>query len=125
MTHNTAYQRWRLPRTGDLRQRIRIDRWQDQPVGSFAIQASVAAGFYVWARVQAVGGQIYYGSKQTGDNITHRFLVRSMRGKTDPPSLTAEHVLEASSMRYRVRRVYDLEQRFTVIEATELGAVGA
>lgn len=114
-----------LPQIGELNSRVRIRRWQDLATGEFDIVQQHDEGIQTWARVEAVGAQTYYGSKQTGEGITHRFTLRWWRGKIDVRSITAEHIIEYDGMRYRVKRVNDLHnaRRFIVAEATELGAL--
>jgi SPP1 family predicted phage head-tail adaptor len=109
----------RKPSAGALDRRIALRRWQDQPNSAFGIDQTYDAGVTVWGRIEPVGGSVYYGSKQTGDSVSHRITVRHVTG------ITAEHVAECDGVRYRVRRVSDLagERRFTVLEVEELGAI--
>jgi SPP1 family predicted phage head-tail adaptor len=107
------------PAPGDLDRRVTLRLWQDQPNAAFGIDQTYDAGVTVWARIEPVGGSVYYGSKQTGEGVSHRITVRHR------PGITAGHVAESGGLRYRVRRVSELggERRFTVLEVEELGAV--
>lgn len=115
----------REPGAGELNRRALIRKWEDVPNAAFGLDQTFDAGFACWASVEPIGGATYYGAKQTGDQVTHRIIVRRVAGKTDPASVTAEHVVEIGGMRYRVRRVTDMNdgRRFTAIEAEELGAI--
>jgi len=123
MAYHHLYAGLKPPQIGELGQRITIYRCQDQPTGTADIQQTLSGAMKVWAKIIAVGAQTYYSSKQTGDNITHRFIVRTVRGKIDARSITPEHAIENDGLRYRIRRVNDVGQTrlFTVMEATELG----
>lgn len=115
----------REPTAGELNRRATIRLWQDVPNAAFGLDQTFDAGYACWAKVEPVGGATYYGAKQTGDQVTHRITVRRVAGKTDPASVTGSHVVEIDGMRYRVRRVTDMNdgRRFTAIEAEELGAI--
>ncbi len=108
-----------LPTIGELNRLVTIRRWQDMPNAAFGVDQTFDAGVSLWAKVEPVAGVIYYGTKQTGENVTHRFTIRY---RTD---ISAEHVIEYAGNRYRIQRVSDLNgaHRFTVMEAQELGAI--
>lgn len=108
-----------LPTVGELNRLVTIRRWQDVPNAAFGVDQTFDAGVQVWAKVEPVAGAIYYGTKQTGENVTHRFVIRYRIG------ITAEHVVEYAGVRYRIQRVSDMNdaRRFTVIEAQELGTI--
>ena len=117
----------REPSTGELNRRALIRKRQGTPDAQFGIAETYDAGFPCWAKVEPIGGATYYGAQQTDDKVTHRIIVRRVAGKTDPLSVTAEHVVDLAGLRYRVRRVTDLNdaRRVTAIEAEELGAIPA
>lgn len=115
----------RLPSSGDLRRRVTIRYWQDSPNVAFGLTPVFTEDYTCWAKIEPVGGSIYWGSKQTGDTVTHRVIVRYVAGKTDPASITGEHVIESEGTRYRVRRVSDINdaRRFVAVEVEQLGDV--
>lgn len=123
MSYHHLYTSLKTPQVGELGKRIAIYRCQDQPTGTVDIQQTLSGVLKAWAKIVAVGAQVYYSSKQTGDNVTHRFIVRTVPSKIDARSITLEHVIEYDGLRYRIRRVNDIGKTklFTVIEATELG----
>lgn len=115
----------RLPASGDLRRRVTIRYWQDSPNVAFGLTPVFTEDYTCWAKIEPVGGSIYWGSKQTGDTVTHRVIVRYVAGKTDPDSITGEYVIESEGTRYRVRRVSDINdaRRFVAVEVEQLGDV--
>lgn len=115
----------REPKAGDLNRTATIRQWQDVPNVAFGLDPQYDAGVTCKANVEPVGGALFYGSQQVEAAVTHRIIVRRMPGKTDPASITGEHVVEVGGMRYRVKRVTDINgaRRFTAIEAEELGAI--
>lgn len=100
----------RAPRAGELHHRVRILTWRDQPTGEAAATPEFEFAATCWARLEPVGEVILQGSRNAGDQVTHRMFVRR---RTD---LTVRHVVEHDGKRYRVRRVTELsgERRFTV-----------
>lgn len=125
MAYHHLYASLKPPQIGELAKRIAIYRCQDQPTGTVDLQQTLSGSMKAWAKIIAVGAQTYYSSKQTGDNVTHRFIVRTVPGKIDARNITLEHEIKYDGLRYRIRRVNHIgaTRLFTVIEATELGEV--
>lgn len=109
---------------GELKNPVVIKRWQDVPVGAFNINQTVDAGVQVWAKIENVGNAIFWGTKQIGEGVTHRMIMRRSE-QVDENSITGEHVIEFNNERYRVKRVADYykEQSFVMVECEKLGAV--
>ena len=109
----------REPATGELIWLTTIRKWQDVPGFDNAIDQTFDAGVKAWAKLTPVAGSTYYGSKQTGDDVTHRFEIRYLDG------ITAEHVVELNNIRYRVKRMSHMNgaRRFTALEVKELGTI--
>ena len=107
------------PTAGELNRRVTILRQQDFPDATDGIDQTNTEVATVWAKIQPVGGGVYYGSVQTDNAVTHRITIRR---RTD---VTTEHVIDHGGTRYRVKRSADLGTRreFTVIDVEELGAV--
>lgn len=113
-----------LPQAGELDRRIIIKEQSDIPAMGAAITQNFTTVATVWAKHQPVGSAIFFGTKQIGEDVTDRFIVR--RNTTiNEQTVTANHVIEFSGNRYRVRRASDLEgaRQYTMIEAEGLGNV--
>lgn len=112
------------PAIGELNRRVVIRKFHDVPNINFGTTQTVDAGITCWAKMSAVGGAMYWGTKSVGDDITHRFWVRYGTG-TRQQDITGEHVIEHSGLRYRVKRSSDWEdaRTHTMIETTLLGAI--
>lgn len=107
---------------GELTRRVWIRKWMDVPNGSFGITQVVDVGIRRFAKIQPVSGVLYWGTKQVGEEITHKIFVRYAGCK--PESITGAHVVEAEGRRYRVKRATDVEDRkFTMIEVTDIGNI--
>ena len=108
---------------GSLNRRIVIKRWQDVPVGAFHVEQTYDEGVQVWAKVEPVGSQVYWGTHQIGEQVTHRFIIRRVQGVTDERTITAQHIVQYNGYRYTIKRVNDYKDahRFVVIEAQEVG----
>ena len=113
-----------LPLAGDLNRRIVIKSQSDIPAMGAAITQNFTTVASMWAKHQPVGGAIFFGTKQVGEDVTDRFIMR--RNTTiNEQTITANHVIDFAGSRYRVRRASDLEgaRQFTMIEAECLGNV--
>jgi hypothetical protein len=113
-----------LPAAGELNRYIAIKAQTDMPAMGAAITQSFLLVSNAWAKHQPVGAAIFFGTKQVGEGVTDRFIVR--RNSTiNEQTVTANHVVEINNTRYRVRRASDLEgaRQFTMIEAECLGNV--
>jgi len=113
-----------LPAAGELDRRIAIRTQVDMPAMGAAITQSFTTLATVWAKHQPVGSAIFFGTKQVGEDVTDRFIVR--RNTTvNEQTVSANHVIEFAGNRYRVRRASDLEgaRQYTMIETECLGNV--
>ncbi len=112
------------PPIGELNRRVRIRIWTDTPNVSFGITPIEDMGVFRFAKISPVSGTYNWGTKQIGDEITHRVWLRYGAGTT-PEDITGAHVIEYKNRRYRVKRATNLEdsQRFTMIEVTDLGNI--
>ncbi len=109
----------RMPTAGELRDRITIKDWQDAPNATAGIDQGFTNPVDVWAKVEPVGSAIYHGTAQTDNAISHRFYIRFING------ITVDKVIEYEGIRYRIKRMSDLQFRkqFLIIEAEELGTI--
>ena len=109
----------RPPRAGDLRHRVRILLRQDFPDDTDGIEQARPEVATVWARIEPVGGGVYFGTVQIDKAVTHRITIRR---RTD---ITAEHEVEGDGRRFRVKRSADLgtAREFTVLDVEELGVL--
>lgn len=110
-----------LPLPSEMNTLVTLKAWTDVPDGGFGVDATFSAGVQLWCKKEPVGATIYYGSMQTGQQVTHRFIARHREG------ITVEHVLEdtRANRRYYVRRVTDINgmRRFISIECEEREAL--
>lgn len=112
------------PDSGDMQRQVTIKLWSDVPNAAFGLDQTFDAGLQRWAKVEPIVGVAYWGSKQAGEDATHRFWVRYGEG-TKPEQVTGQHVIEWAGRRYRVIRSINVgdAQRFTAIECKDLGAI--
>jgi len=112
-----------LPTTGELTARIAIRPWSDSPNAAFGLDTTFGAPLYRWARKRSAGAMVHYGSKQTGDAVTHFFDLRRGAG-TKPEDFNGSQVIEHGGHRYRVLRAADMNGAvlFTTVECTQIGA---
>lgn len=107
-----------------LRSRILLRRLTTLPVSTSGLQQQFEAGVERWADKQHVSSGTYYASAQTGDQVTHWFVLR--RGAlTKPEDLTTDLVIEHAGRRYRIVRAreHPKDRNYTAVEATDLGEV--
>lgn len=112
------------PSTGRLRHRVEIRRLTSIPAFGGGLEDQFSAPVRRWAEKQTVSAATFYASAQVGDQVTHWFVL--LRGNlTQPEQLTTDLVIEHASRRYRVvrARVHPADDRYTAIEATDLGAI--
>lgn len=113
-----------LPTAGALRYRVSIRRLTSIPAFGGGLDDLYSVPVKCWADKQSVSSATFYASAQVGDRVTHWFVL--LRGnQTQPEQFTTDMVVEHASRRYRVvrARVHPVDDRFTAIEATDLGAI--
>jgi len=114
---------------GKLNRRVTLRKQSDIPAMGAAITQTFDAGKEVWANVEPVGNAIFHGTKQVGEHVTHRIIVRYQPGVVTDMTITGDHVIDqvisSETIRYRVRRASDLhdDRTFVLIEAECLGNV--
>lgn len=113
------------PSSGDLRARIRICDWTDEPSVDGDLKEDLQRSVDAWAKPEVVSAQMWWGTAQTGEAVTHRFWLRCVQGKTDVRSLTGRTKIIYNSATFRIRRVTDFEERhvWTIVEAEQLGEI--
>lgn len=112
------------PCIGALIYRVSILRLSSVPAFGGGLDDQYSVPLHRWADKQSVSAATFYGSAQVGDKVTHWFVL--LRGNlTQPEQLTTDLVIEHASRRYRVvrARVHPEDDKFTAIEATDLGAI--
>jgi SPP1 family predicted phage head-tail adaptor len=114
----------REPLTGELNRRISIKSWQDMPAMGGGVTQNLPEIGKAWAKIEPVGTAIYFGTQQTGEQVTHRIIYRMRTGMTER-DVTAEHVVDYATYRYRVMRASNMNDsdRFVLLEVKELGHV--
>lgn len=112
---------------GKLTRRVLLRKQTDIPAMGAAITQTFDAGIAVWANIEPVGNAIFYGTKQVGEDVTHRIIVRYQPGVVTDITITGDHVIDQLinnvTMRYRVRRASDLydDRTWLLIEVEALG----
>lgn len=111
-----------LPTAGQLTAHIAIRDWSDSPNVAFSLDTTFGPPRYRWARKRSAGAMVHYGSKQTGDAVTHFFDLRRGAG-TKPEDFNASVVIDHAGYRYRVLRAVDMHgaQLFTTVECMQIG----
>lgn len=109
---------------GRLNRLVTVKKWADTPDAFADVTQVFDIGVERWASMAPVAGAMYWGTKQTGEDVTHRFFMRWARAWTHA-SITGEHVIEFDNIRYRVKRASDWkdQRRYIMVEAKELGAI--
>ena len=110
--------------SAELNRTVLLRLWTDVPNGSFGVTQTEDAGLIRRAKIAPVSGVYNWGTKQVGDEVTHRIWMRYGAG-TKPEDITGAHVIEHKNRRYRVKRCTNWEdaQRFTMIEVVDLGNI--
>lgn len=110
------------PRTGDLNRRLVIKRRQDMPAMGGGVTPSYTTVATVWAKVEPVGGALFFGTKQVGEEVTDRVFIRRTSPLTER-TITGEHECECDGQRYRVRRASAVNggKRFVMLEVENIG----
>lgn len=113
----------KLPLSGELNRRIRLLSVTQKPIGESALEDVHEEIATVWAKREVVGGQNYWQSVNLEETVTHRFYVRWVKSLTRPVDWAKIVEIECEEIRYRVRRVTDVNDAhlFTMLECEELG----
>lgn len=111
------------PLSGDLNRRVTFEFRKSVPNNQHGFDSVTVKTFTVWGRIEAVGYQIYWDSAQLEESVTHRVFVRAVKGKTWPRDLEKVIKVVSEGIRYRVRRVSDVNgaHRFTLLEVQAEG----
>lgn len=115
----------KAPQVGELDQRALVRLWQDQPAAmGFGIDQTVDAGVPAWIRLEPVGAALFYGTAQVEAGVTHRAIAWRTAALC-AGAVTGAHVVECAGMRYRVKRVTNMDQgrQFVLLDLTELGTI--
>ncbi|RJG06252.1 head-tail adaptor protein [Noviherbaspirillum cavernae] len=111
---------------GKLNKQVKIRAWQDMPAAAFGIEQTFDAGIDAWASIEPTKGSVYYGAKQTGNDVTHLIAMR-ISSSVREATVTPNHVIDdvTAGLRYRVKRSMDAKGngRFLHVECELLGAI--
>ena len=114
------------PSTGEFQRRVIIRLWTDQTDANFSVDPIVDSGITRWAKLEPVSGVAYWGTKQVGEEVTHKIWLRWGTG-TKPEDITNQHVVDypQGNRRFRVVRGTNAgdAQKFTCLECKDLGAL--
>ncbi|MDO5352015.1 MAG: head-tail adaptor protein [Succinatimonas sp.] len=114
-----------IPRAGELTKQVIIFKRVDKPVGNVFSKNNDTKICVVRAKIEPVGGAVYWGSIQTQNTVTHRIWIRSLKNKTDVQAIQHSIYIKYKNITYRPVRVTDAngQSLFTLIEACELGDI--
>ena len=112
------------PRIGDLRERLVVFDWRDEPDANGRLKKVLVPAFRCWTKPEVVGSAAYWGSAQIEETVTHRFWVRTVPNLTDSISMGRRSKLSFRGAEFRIKRVSDYQERhrWTIVEAEQLGA---
>jgi SPP1 family predicted phage head-tail adaptor len=110
------------PNIGELTRRLAIKRRQDMPAMGGGVTPSYTTVATVWAKIEPVGGALFFGAKQVGEEVTDRVFMRRTAALTEH-TITGEHECECAGQRYRVRRASAVNggKVWLMIEVENLG----
>ena len=111
------------PLSGDMNSRITFEFRKSVPNTKSGFDEVTTNTFTVWGRIEPVGFQVFWSSAQIEQTVTHRIFVRAIPGKTYPQDLTKLVKVSSEGLKYRVRRVQDVNSahRFTLLEVQAEG----
>lgn len=111
-----------LPTIGELNRRCDIFSVRTRPKASGSHENAETPVWSCWCKVEVIGGSVYWDNAQTETAVTHRIYVRQVVGKTRPQDLPRQIEVECEGLRYRVKRVTDVNsaRRFTLMECEVL-----
>ena len=106
-----------LPQIGELNRRIEIYELSTAPDDDTGAENTECLKLRCWASISPVGGQSYWGSVQVEDAVTHRIIVRYMKG-TRPEDLQHITRIRGVGMSFLAKRVTDISgaHRYVAIE---------
>lgn len=113
----------KFPEIGQLNRRVTLFQVQHRGLSVVDVKENKEVIGTYWAKKESLGTTTYYNAMALGTNISHRFYLRYIAGKTAPHDLKNVVEIECEGVLYQVRRVNDLNEskRFTVLECQELG----
>lgn len=115
-----------IPKAGELNKRITLIRRTDNPLNEWEAQQTDEVIATLWAKIEPTGA-MYWGTVQVEQKATHRFWIRSIKGKSDDVSINHGVLIKYQDRFYQPTRVTDCNGlgTFTMVEAQELGVVEA
>ena len=113
----------KYPGIGELDKLVKIRTWSDTPAG-FGLQQNFGDDQDVWARIDPAGSALFYGTQQITPGVTDR-LATWRTSTVNARSVTGQHVVEHDGMRYRVKRVTDINGRqdYVLMDLELLGVI--
>lgn len=96
---------------GNLRHRVGIMRKQEvETVSSFTSMTTYTEFARVWASIEAVKGLVRFDTKQVGEEITHKIIIRNHA------LITTENWLQFENRKFNIRYVRDADERHQYLE---------
>lgn len=114
----------KYPDIGELDKRVRVRKWQDEPGADEGVEQTYDAGVAAWARIEPAGSALFYGLQQVEPGVTHR-LATWRTALLNADLIGGSHVVDTSTMRYRVRRATDVngQRDFLLLDLEQLKAI--
>ena len=111
-----------LPTVGELNRRASLYSVKTQPTAQGKHETAETPLWTCWAKVEVIGGSVYWDNVQTNEAVTHRIFIRQVKGKTRPQDLPKQVEIVCDGIRYRSKRVTDCNsaERFTLLECEVL-----
>ena len=111
-----------LPNVGELNRRADFYKVQTRAIGGGKHETTEKPFWSCWAKVEVIGGVVYWDNVQTSEAVTHRIYIRYVVGKTRPQDLGNQIEIVIDGCRYRSKRVTDVNSagRFTLLECEVL-----
>jgi head-tail adaptor len=112
------------PEIGELDKRVLVRRKQDRPGFDNDVETDLDAGVKAWARIEPTGSALFYGTQQVETTVTHR-LTTWRTSELNANVIGGNHVVDHAGMRYRVRRVTDIngQRDFVLMDLEQQGAI--
>jgi hypothetical protein len=114
----------KYPDIGELDKRVLVRKWQDEAGPNEGIDQTYDAGIPAWVRIEPTGSALFYGLQQVEPGVTHR-LATWRTSQLNADLIGGSHVVDTSTMRYRVRRATDIngQRDFLLLDLEQLKAI--
>jgi SPP1 family predicted phage head-tail adaptor len=95
---------------GKLRHRVQIQSYSEMQDSTHKTLKTWATTHTVWADINPVKGLVTFDTKQIGEGVTHKIIIRYQ------PYITSENWVYFNSRRFRIRLVLNIQERNRFLE---------